>query len=123
MVTAFIIIIVIVIASKKLLGPSEKIKKIGPTFLLLLLTTCMFIAIASIMNIGSQSKFKFALALAGCIGFFIIDANLILSGTYTKRGKKQIDINEDDFIYASMKLFMDFILIFLLLVECFTNNG
>ena len=118
MITALIIVILIVAASKWLIGSSDNIKKIGSSFLLLLLTASMFLVVASIMNIGGGGKIKFALALALCIGFFVLDANLIMNGNYQKK-KKNVNkpvINKEDYIYASMKLFMDFILIFVLLV-------
>ena len=79
----------------------------------------MFLVVAWIKNIGGGGKIKFALALAACFGFFVLDANLIMNGSYVKRKKGRRDkpaIDMDDFIYASMKLLMDFILIFVLLV-------
>ena len=120
MITALIIVILIVAASKWLIGSSNKIQKIGSSFLLLLLSASMFLVVASIMDIGGGGKIKFAVALALCIGFFVLDANLIMNGNYQKKkkgqNKQEIGINKEDYIYASMKLFMDFILIFVLLV-------
>ena len=125
MITALIIIILIVAAAKWLIGSSKTIEKIGANFLLLLLVVSMFLVIASVMKIGGDGKFKFGLALAGCIGFFVLDANLIMNGNYERKPKgnnKKAEIPPDDFIYASMKLFMDFILIFVMLVQMMSSD-
>lgn len=89
MITSLIIIILIIAASKFILGDSSTTKKIGPTFGILLTTGVMFYVIANMMGI-TTGKFTSALVLMGIIGFFVIDANMILSGKYEgKKNKKQ----------------------------------
>lgn len=64
----------------------------GTTFGILLLSVCMFLVVSTIMKINTGGIIKSALALAGCIGFFIIDANLIMKGSYNaKKGDKKKD--------------------------------
>lgn len=90
-------------------GNKSTAQKLGGTFAVLSLVLCVVMIAASALGIaGMKSKLVLSLILVVMIVFFIIDTNLIVSGTYSSMTK-------EDYIYGSMKLFADFILIFSLL--------
>lgn len=126
MITALIIIIIIVALSKYLFAKGNMKQKFTSNFGVLLLTFCMFLVVDSIMRTSGGSNVKFGLALTTCIGFFILDVNLIMSGSYNYKGKgesKENMMTEDAYVYASMRLFTDFILIFVLLVQLLAGDS
>lgn len=90
-------------------GKKSTASKLGGTFAVLSLVLCVVMIAASALGIaGMKSKLILSLVLVFMVVFFIIDTNLIISGTYSSMTK-------EDYIYGSMKLFADFVLIFSLL--------
>lgn len=57
------------------------------------------------LGIGMKSKWFMGFMLVLIMCFFIFDTHLIVIGMYAP-------MNSDDYIFASMKLFADFVLIF-----------
>lgn len=92
-------------------GQKGTAKNLGGTFAILSLVLATVMIASSALGIaGMKSKLILSLILVVMILFFIIDTYLIVSGTYTAMTK-------EDYIYGSMKLFADFILIFGLLAN------
>lgn len=116
MITSMIIIILIVVLSG-FLFTGGTFKKIGSTFVFLLITATMFIVVANVMGVGLTGKNSTVMTLVGVIFFFILDTNLIMRGAYTFKAKPK-ELTYEDAIYASMRLFSDFILIFSLILQC-----
>lgn len=121
MITSLIIVILIVAASGYIFKGTIK-TKIGPTFGILLATGALFVVVSQIMGVGPTGQVTTGLVLVGIIAFFIIDANMIMNGAYTKGSKEHAKLSIEDATYASMRLFSDFILIFTLLVQMFSSS-
>lgn len=93
--------------------------KLKPALAFSLYSAICFVVVTKVMGvkggiIGSTIMMFF------CILFFIWDANIIIGGHYLRYKKLQDyrpPIYEEDYVYGSMKLFMDFILIFIIVVE------
>ena len=94
-------------------------EKLWPALGFSLYSAICFVVVAKVMGvkggiIGSTFLMFF------CILFYIWDANIIISGRYLRYKKLQDyrpPMYEEDYVYGSMKLFMDFILIFIIVVE------
>lgn len=86
-------------------------KKLGPTFLVLSMVLATVLICAKVFNLGGTSNVVImAVLLVLAVAFFIVDTKLIIEGKYSPMTK-------DDYIFASMKLYADFILVFGLLME------
>lgn len=97
----------------KLSGADKKMKAMGSTFLILSIVLATVLIASSVLQIGGMgSKLLLSLVLMLAMGFFIADTQFIINGKY-------IQIDKDDYIFASMKLFADFILVFTLIMQLF----
>ena len=97
----------------KMSGADKKMKSMGSTFLILSIVLATVLIASSVLEIGGMgSKLLLALVLMIAMGFFIADTQFIINGKYGQIGK-------EDYIFASMKLFADFILVFTIIMQLF----
>lgn len=84
---------------------------LGKMFLVLTLLFVLVLVVSSLLGIGGiQHRLIMGLCIVGCMAFFIFDTQLILDGRYG-------NVRVEDSVYASMKLFADFVLIFSVLIK------
>lgn len=87
--------------------------KLGPTFVVLSIVLATVLIAAQVFDLGGANNVIFmALGLVFAVAFFIFDTKFILTGKYTNS-----PMTPDDYIFASMKLYADFILIFTILMS------
>lgn len=86
-------------------------KKLGPTFLVLSLVLATVLICAKVFELGGAGNVAImAVCLVLAIAFFMVDTKLIIDGKYSPMTK-------DDYIFASMKLYADFILVFTIIMD------
>ena len=92
-------------------GNRNGMERFGQAFMILglVLSITMTASVAAGVQ-GKHSKLIVTFSLCLIMAFFAIDMQLIVNGKYGS-------ISKDDSVYASMKLFADFILIFGLISE------
>jgi len=91
---------------------NERLRSLGSMFLVLSFLLVLVLTISSIFGLGgTQSRAAMAVWIILAMAFFILDTQFIIGGYY-------VEITVDDHVFASMKLFADFILIFSLLAKC-----
>ena len=104
-ITALSLAIITFLSRGKLLNNTGK-KAAGPNFLILTFLLALVIKVSSILDFDySQNYYKFVVWILLAMAFLLFDTQFIIDGLY-------VDITEDDYVFASMKLFADFVLIF-----------
>lgn len=84
----------------------HEVRSLGSMFLVLSFLLIIVLIVSSILDLpGMQSRLILAGWIVLAMAFLILDTQLIIGGYY-------VDITEDDYVFASMKLFADFVLIF-----------
>lgn len=97
----------------KLSGADKKMKALGSTFLILSIVLATVLIASSAFGIaGMSNKIILCVVLMLAVAFLIADTQFIINGRYGK-------IDKDDYIFASMKLFVDFILVFGIIMQLF----
>jgi len=81
---------------------------LGKIFLVLSFLFTIVLVVSSI--IGIQHRLIMAIYIMIAMAFFIMDTQFILDGRYG-------NVMVEDYVFASMKLFADFVLIFTLLIK------
>ena len=94
-------------------GGDKSLKKMGSTFLVLSIMLATVLVVATTLGVGGmRNALILGLVLVLMVAFFIADTHLIINGSYGP-------MNKDDYIFASMKLFADFILILTIVMSLF----
>lgn len=89
------------------------LKKMGSGFLVLSIILATVLIVATTLGVGGMgSAVGLGFGLVLMTAFFMADTHLILNGQYGP-------MNKDDYIFASMKLFADFILILTIVMQLF----
>jgi len=97
----------------KMAKSKDVLKSLGTTFLVLsLVLTTVLIASTALGIAGTTSKILLSVFLLFATVFFIVDTQFIVDGRYAPMSK-------DDYIFGSMKLFADYILIFTIIMQLF----
>lgn len=97
----------------KLSGGDKKMKSMGSTFLILSIVLATVLLASILLGIGGTgSTIMLVVIMLLACGFFIADTQFIINGKYGQ-------ISKDDYIFASMKLFADFILVFTIILQLF----
>lgn len=97
----------------KLTNMDKKMKTLGSTFLILSVLLATVLIAASALGIpGMKSKVILCVFLVITVAMLIADTQFVMSGRYGA-------IDKDDYVFASMKLFADFILMFTLIMQLF----
>ena len=94
-------------------GADKRLKKLGSGFVVLSIMLATVLVVASTLGVGGMGNaLILGLVLVLMVAFFMADTHLILNGMYGP-------MNKDDYIFASMKLFADFILILTIVMQLF----
>ena len=113
-IATMLIAVICVFAGGRILASmkaDKATKKLGPTFLVLSMVLATVLICAKVFNLGgTRNVAVMAVCLVLAVAFFIIDTKLIIDGKYSPMTK-------DDYIFASMKLYADFILVFTIIME------
>ena len=97
----------------KTTGGDKALKKMGSGFLVLSIILATVLVVATTLGVGGMGNaLILGLVLVLMVAFFMADTHLILNGQYGP-------MNKDDYIFASMKLFADFILILTIVMQLF----
>lgn len=100
--------------------PEGWFNKIGPHIISMIAAYWLSILVNKKMKFDIDDLDKFAWRWAWIMGFVILDAKAIMGGWYLSNIRKHMEINymrENDYWYASMRMFMDFVLFFLLMIR------
>lgn len=111
--TMLIAIICVFFGGKILKGMSmdKATRKLGPTFLVLSLVLATVLICAKVFDLGGAGNVAImCVCLVLALAFMMVDTKLILDGKYSPMTK-------DDYIFASMKLYADFILVFTIIMS------
>jgi len=113
-IATMLIAVICVFAGGRILASmkaDKATKKLGPTFLVLSMVLATVLICAKVFNLGgTRNVAVMAVCLVLAVAFFIVDTKLIIDGKYSPMTK-------DDYIFASMKLYADFILVFTIIME------
>lgn len=90
---------------------SHKLRSLGTMFVVLSFVLVVVLIVGNYLDLGGmQYKGTMVACIMLSIAFLIFDTQLIIDGRY-------IDITVDDYVFMSMKLFADVVLIFSLILK------
>ena len=92
----------------------EGVRSLGTMFLVLSFLLVLVLIVSSVLDLGGfQSRFMMAIWITLAMAFFILDTQFIVDSRY-------VNVTVDDYVFASMKLFADFVLVFSLIIKIFS---